>query len=157
MSIYIRVGIDLAETRERLRSMSEGLDGLDAGDLEDIANTAILKIRRRVNRGLDAAGKPFAPYRPGTLKSRNKRGRQTAKVDLRITGEMVGSLTATSEDGAGVVFFANSKSGRIAHWHNTGTRRMAQRRWLDFDDGTPDLQALADEAARKLAKKLEQK
>ncbi len=157
MSIYIRVGIDLAETRERLRVMSEGLDGLDAGDLEDIANLALLKIRRRVNKGLDASGKPFAPYRPDTVKIRTKRGRKTAKVDLRMTGDMVGGLTATSEDGAGVVYFTDANFGRIAHWHNTGTRRMAQRRWLDFDDGTPDLQALANEAARKLAKKLEQK
>lgn len=156
MSIYIRVGIDLAETRERLRAMSEGLDGLDAGDLEDIANLALRRIQVRTKKGLDAAGKPFAPYRPGTLRSRGKRGRKTDRVTLLDKGLMQASMKATSEDGAGVVFFANSKFGRIAHWHNTGTRRMAQRRWLDFDDGTPDLQALANEAARKLAKKLEQ-
>lgn len=157
MSIYIRVGIDLAETRERLRVMSEGLDGLDAGDLEDIANLALRRIQVRTKKGLDASGKPFASYRPGTLRSRNKRGRKTDRVTLADTGYVQASMKATSEDGAGVVYFTVSKFGRIAHWHNTGTRRMAQRRWLDFDDGTPDLQALANEAARKLAKKLEQK
>lgn len=157
MSIYIRVGIDLAETREQLRVTSEGLQGLDAGDLEDIANLALRRIYVRTKKGLDGAGQPFAGYRPGTSRSRGKRGRKIDRVTLSDTGWMQASMKATSEDGAGIVFFAVSKFGRVAHWHNTGTRRMAQRRWLEFDEGTPDLQALANEAARRLAKKLEQK
>jgi hypothetical protein len=157
MSIYIRVGIDLAETRERLRAMSDGLDGLDDNDLKSVAALAMQRIKVRTKKGHDASGKPFAPYRPGTARSRNKRGRTVDRVTLLDSGYVQEAMKATSEDGVGVVYFTVSKFGRIAHWHNTGTRRMAQRRWLDFDDGTPDLQALANEAARKLAKKLEQK
>lgn len=61
------------------------------------------KILQRTQAGLDAEGDKFKPYSQGHARARQKKGLQASTVDLRVTGQMLGSLglkkTKISVDG----------------------------------------------------------
>ncbi len=50
------------------------------------------QILLRTDRGIDADGQPFKPYSTSHAKQRTKRGLGAVPVDLRMTGQMLGSL-----------------------------------------------------------------
>lgn len=66
---------------------------VDTRRLVDILVPIIIgQILLRTDAGLDADGVGFKPYSPGHARQRVKRGLSAAPVDLRMTGQMLGSL-----------------------------------------------------------------
>jgi len=76
-------------------------------------------IRRRTSAGVDVRGQQFVPYVPAYALARKEAGRKVSPPDLRITGQMMGSLTiAMVNDGHGLLGFGgqhvNATLGRKA-------------------------------------------
>lgn len=60
--------------------------------VDAIVPLIIGQILLRTEEGLDADGEPFKPYSKGHARARAKKGLGTAPVDLRMTGQMLGSI-----------------------------------------------------------------
>ena len=67
-------------------------------------------IKERTAAGLNADGKPFPPYTPGYKKIKQRRGRDTGTVNLRLSGHMMDNLTmGVTNKGVGKLFFSGSR------------------------------------------------
>ena len=59
------------------------------------------------------------PYASSSVKSRNKRGRQTGYVDLTDTGKMFRSLDFRTGGMKSTLFFSNMERAKIASYHDS--------------------------------------
>lgn len=60
-------------------------------DMREVGRLIREQILRRTRQGLDAAGKPFAPYSPAYARQRAKLGK-SGRVNLELSGAMLGDL-----------------------------------------------------------------
>lgn len=120
--------------------------------LEKIANFQIGRIKRRTAAGLDVNGNPFAPYSARYAEQRRKSGRETDRVQLRLTSGMMDSITVVSASAQRAVLgfkgasaagvFARRSGGRkvkgSTHAVGLSTRQVSnalKARWNDKGDG----------------------
>lgn len=81
---------------------------LHEGLLENIAQYAIFRIKKRTSAGEDVDGRDFIPYSDKYSLIRQEYGRPTNKVDLFFTGSMMGAITSDISDEQVVLYFMNT-------------------------------------------------
>lgn len=64
-------------------------------------------IKQRTQKGKDADGKTFAPYKPEYKAFRREKGRQVNFPDLNFSGQMLSNMTQKSDSTKAILFFAN--------------------------------------------------
>ena len=64
-------------------------------------------IRKRTQKGKDADGKNFRPYKPEYKAFRRAKGRQTRFPDLNFSGQMLSNMTQKANPKQAILFFAN--------------------------------------------------
>jgi hypothetical protein len=86
-------------------------------------------IRRRTSAGVDVRGQQFAPYVPAYALARQEAGRKVSPPDLRITGQMMGSLTiAMVNDGHGLLGFGGQHvNATLRKKSRKGVKAVASR------------------------------
>lgn len=90
------------------------------------------KAKERSNKEVDPSGNPWKPLRPATIAAKRSRG--APLQILRDSGILVASIA----------FILSRNQVRVgpsveyAIWHQTGTRRMPQRRIMGFESGDAD-------------------
>lgn len=77
-------------------------------DLRAAGEQALLIIRQRTARGIDAKGQRFTPYSPGYAEAKGAYSLGAVAsafgVDLELTGQMLGAMTVTNiNEAKGVV------------------------------------------------------
>jgi hypothetical protein len=102
----------------------KALDELATKLQKDIDNTllktaqaGIQIIEDRTERGRGYLGS-FKPYAQSTVKSRQRRGRQTRFVDLYDTGGMMGNMTAFGGRGESRIRFPRQTEAEKAYYNN---------------------------------------
>lgn len=111
------------------------------------AETARLFMIRRTRGGRDRYGNAFSPYRPRTIKQKQRKGQQVSPVNLTDSGNMLNRLQVRSSRGSMSFTVHGGRTRRVAEivagtrederklrFHITGTRYMARR---DFFGLTP--------------------
>lgn len=99
----------------------------------ELAQTQIVNIRSRMQRGLGLLDAPMPPYRPMTVEMRKRHGRQTDLRDLTFTGSMLRSIHATML-GPSRAKIAFSDAANIEKARKN--QRIAQ--WFGFSQGDRD-------------------
>ena len=64
-------------------------------------------IRKRTQKGKDADGKNFRPYKPEYKAFRREKGRQVRFPDLNFSGQMLSNMTQKANPKQAILFFAN--------------------------------------------------
>ena len=64
-------------------------------------------IRNRTQKGKDADGIPFRPYKPEYKAFRREKGRQVRFPDLNFSGQMLSNMTQKANTKFATLFFAN--------------------------------------------------
>ena len=101
----------------------------------NIADFAAGYMKTRTLRGVDRDLAPFVAYAPSTVKYRQKKGRQTAHVDLFFSGHMHAGIGArTVSDTEAVVGFFSAAESRKAIAHQMGLKKMPQRRFFGLGE-----------------------
>ena len=150
---YVGYEIDLSDLDEML-ARAEGELRLEDSELARIGARAAFMIKGRTASGTDYAGNPFERYSESYADFREEHGRNTSPVDLLFEGHMLAGLQNFVEGGTAVVSFASASEARKANWHNEGTRRMPQRRFLDMLEDGDEEQTLAEMAANFMAERI---
>ena len=86
--------------------------------LNRVSNMAILMITKRTQQGKLPDGGSFVPYTKKTVELRNKKGRQTAFVDLTDSGLMFRSLDFRQKGFKNTLLFTNKEREQIAFRHD---------------------------------------
>lgn len=154
---------DLLDGLTRLRLTEE--------DWERLGQATVARILQRTEEGRDQDGRRFAPYSAAYARRRAKGGRSASVVTLAYTGRMLGALTSTAiKDGARLTFVTR-EAARLAELHQNGAPRrgvsrpagggagragggLPARRFLGVGTETREGRALADLAAKMLAKRI---
>lgn len=93
-NIFFRLGVNLQQHEELL---------------EELANFAMFKIKKRTSAGKDVDGQFFQPYTDKYKLFRQKNKRPTNKVDLFFTGSMLSAMTSEIELGEAILYFLNTE------------------------------------------------
>ena len=64
-------------------------------------------IKQRTQRGKNADGLSFAPYKPEYKAFRREKGRQVNFPDLNFSGQMLSNMTQKTNPTQAIIFFAN--------------------------------------------------
>ena len=64
-------------------------------------------IKQRTQRGKNADGLSFAPYKPEYKAFRREKGRQVNFPDLNFSGQMLSNMTQKTSPTQSIIFFAN--------------------------------------------------
>ena len=64
-------------------------------------------IKQRTQRGKNADGLSFAPYKPEYKAFRREKGRQVNFPDLNFSGQMLSNMTQKTSPTQAIIFFAN--------------------------------------------------
>lgn len=72
-------------------------------------------VRDRTAKGQGPNG-PLPPYKPSYIKRRKAAGLQTAFMDLKFTGEMLGGITQSIRKNGAVLYFKGDKAREKAFW-----------------------------------------
>ena len=86
--------------------------------LNRVSNMAIPMITKRTQQGKLPDGGSFVPYTKKTVELRNKKGRQTAFVDLTDSGLMFRSLDFRQKGFKNTLLFTNKEREQIAFRHD---------------------------------------
>jgi len=113
--------------------------------LTEVGQFAVAIISLRTRKGLDADRHDFKPYSKNYVPYRKRRGLRVDKVDLTVTGHMLGSITPTVTGDNEVTLEFNGTKEIAKAIGNTNLGR-------DFFDVRADeeLDALADILGDKL-------
>lgn len=152
---YIGYEVDLSDVEATLAQMDAELE-LTENELFRIGARAAFMIKQRTANGVGFDGKRFHPYSEDYAEFRKEHGRNTSPVDLLFEGHMLAATMGFTDGEYAIVKVLGEAEGRKAHWHNEGTKRMPQRRWLDIDEGGAEAETLAEMAAQFMASRIEQ-
>ena len=119
MAVDVKVDINDIEVRNFLKKLTAKRKAVIDKGLKRVSNMAVLMITTRTQRGKLPDGGNMRPYSKGTVRSRNKRGRQTGFVDLTDTGKMFRSLDFRTVGLKSTLFFSNKERAKIASYHDT--------------------------------------
>lgn len=92
--IFFRLGIDLQRHDELL---------------EELAQFAMFRIKKRTSAGKEVDGNFFQPYSDRYKLFRQKHGRPINKVDLFFTGSLLSAMTSHIETGGVRLYFLNTE------------------------------------------------
>lgn len=123
---------------------------------ELLGQATVARLLQRTEEGRDQDGRRFRRYAPAYARRRQRKGRSADVVTLAYTGRMLGALTSTAiHDGARLTF-VTAEAARLATLHQNGARggALPARRFLGVGTETREGRALADLAARMLAKQI---
>jgi len=80
-------------------------------------------IKQRTQKGKNADGSSFAPYKPEYKSFRREKGRQVSFPDLNFSGNMLSNMTQKSTSTQAIIFFA-SKAQAIKAVGNNKKRKF---------------------------------
>lgn len=141
---------------ERALRIAEDV-GLTPQDWEVIGQRAVVSILERTEQGRGPMGTFFTPYAPRTARLRARKGRKVNVVTLAYTGRMMASLTSTAQDGSVRLSFTDARSAVIAAYHQTGTKHMPARPFLEVLPNSKVEYELSDLAANLITADLRRK
>ena len=125
----VKVNINTVEVTKLLNDISNKQRSIIDKGLKRVSNMAVLMITKRTQAGKLPDGGSMKPYARSTVKSRQKRGRQTGYVDLTDTGKMFRSLDFRSGGMKSTLFFSNMERAKIASYHDSfgvGKRKVTR-------------------------------
>lgn len=98
-------------------------------DFYDIGKAVRTEIRQRTEKGFSSENHCFQEYSDNYADLVDKRGRVPAAyvVTLRNTGKMHRSVSIKATGQKVTLYFADSKSGEIAYYHQTGAGNLPVR------------------------------
>jgi len=126
----------IAPTRKMLQDIERFISSTKP--MKEITDDAIDIIKDKTESGLDYMHRRFEPYSSAYAK---KKGR--SKVNLRVTGQMLGSIVRKIINAYHGRIFIRGRRAVVGAVHNKGTRKMPQREFMN----------LSKSAIAKLAKK----
>lgn len=92
--------------------------------MNEIGMFAISQIQIRTAEGTDVKGRPFAPYSPRYRMFKKGKGSAGDKVNLFLTGSMMGSMTHDATEDTTRIFFMNTED-------RSGTKNPAKAFFLN--------------------------
>jgi hypothetical protein len=117
--IETKININNIEVVNFLKEITRKQKSVIDKGLKRVSNMAVLMITKRTQAGKLPDGGNMRPYARSTVKSRQKRGRQTGFVDLTDTGKMFRSLDFRSGGMKSTLFFSNMERAKIASYHDS--------------------------------------
>ena len=126
-----------------LDAMVESLqrDIINPGLVKTVAAEAMAIMLERTAMGKDVEGRQFRPYSGRYKRQRAKKGRGTSRVDLNMTGNMLGAMRTgidVAKMEASVYFREDSPEAEKALYHNEKKGRDARERREFFGLGDKD-------------------
>ena len=117
--IETKININNIEVVNFLKEITRKQKSVIDKGLKRVSNMAVLMITKRTQAGKLPDGGNMRPYARSTVKSRQKRGRQTGVVDLTDSGKMFRSLDFRSGGMKSTLFFSNMERAKIASYHDS--------------------------------------
>jgi hypothetical protein len=117
--IETKININNIEVVNFLKEITRKQKSVIDKGLKRVSNMAVLMITKRTQAGKLPDGGNMRPYARSTVKSRQKRGRQTGFVDLTDSGKMFRSLDFRSGGMKSTLFFSNMERAKIASYHDS--------------------------------------
>jgi hypothetical protein len=124
----IKITSNSVEIANEIKAMSRKMEGAIHKALANVTAFEVKEIKQRTqSKGVDAYGKPFAPYSPNYKRAGVK---QSGVVDLTDTGQMFSSLTTKVTPSKGVLFFRQNLANKKAAFHDifgVGKKRITRQ------------------------------
>ncbi len=142
--IETKININNIEVVNFLKEITRKQKSVIDKGLKRVSNMAVLMITKRTQAGKLPDGGSMKPYARSTVKSRQKRGRQTGYVDLTDTGKMFRSLDFKTGGMKSTLFFANMERAKIASYHDSfgvGKRKVKRPFFAIADKEEDKIQA----------------
>ena len=117
--IEAKISVNNIEVVNFLKEITRKQKSVIDKGLKRVSNMAVLMITKRTQAGKLPDGGNMRPYASSTVKSRNKRGRQTGFVDLTDSGKMFRSLDFRTGGMKSTLFFSNMERAKIASYHDS--------------------------------------
>ena len=112
----IKITSNSVEIANEIKGISRKMAGAIKKSLANVSAFEIKEIRKRTSeKGIDAFGRPFAPYSPNYKRAGVK---QSGVVDLKDQGHMLGSMAFKVSASKGVLFFRQREQNLKASYHD---------------------------------------
>ena len=112
----IKITSNSIKIANEIKGMSKKMSGAIKKSLAHVSAFEIEAIRKRTSeKGIDAFGRPFAPYSPNYKRAGVK---QSGVVDLKDQGHMLGSMAFKVSASKGVLFFRQREQNLKASYHD---------------------------------------
>jgi len=103
------------------------------------------RVRERTIGGKDARGKPFKKYTTAYQKRKAKLGKYRGKVDLMLSGGMLGSVEFLKLSTLrGIIYLKNERGRFLGKIHHRGEGKQPKRPFFDWHKGSADDKRLMD-------------
>ena len=144
----------LTAVQAQLKAVSDFLSS--PAPMQHIVDDVKDLVLTKTAMGLDYKGKSFAPY--SAKYAKKKMGMTaTGRPNLKVTGQMLGAVTAKVQDAwHGSVFIKDATAAKIGGYHNSGTKKMPQREFMNISQSAVDKLAkkyIDDEIMKLLGRK----
>ena len=148
----IKITSNTIQIANEIKAMSKKMSGAIKKSLAHVSAFEIAAIRKRTSeKGIDAFGRPFAPYSPNYKRAGVK---QSGVVDLKDKGHMLGSLATKVSASKGELFFRRNIESKKAAFHDlfgVGKKRITRQFFRISKD---EQKKIRSEFSRILAKEL---
>ena len=114
----IKIKFNTIDATNYLKKISRKTPRAIKQSLARVSDYAIKQITEKTQKGRAPDGGGFRGYAESTKKSRKKRTRQTAFVDLTDTGQMFSSLAWANRGYKNVLFFRRNAENKKAAYHD---------------------------------------
>lgn len=140
------------EAAKAIEGISATIEGaFDDAALLEVGHFATQLVLLRTKTGLDADGKPFAPYAKDYAKTRQEHGLAAQPVDLARTGHMLGTVTPVLTGDGGVEIgphLSEFEAKKLAA-HNAGVDKTVSIKPRRFTAYTVDRRFASEARAMK--------
>ena len=114
----VKIKFNTIDATNYLKKISRNTPKAIKQSLARVSQFGIKQITEKTQKGESPDGGRFKGYAPSTKKSREKRQRQTAFVDLTDTGQMFRSLSWANRGYKNILFFRRATEYRKAAYHD---------------------------------------
>jgi len=112
----IKITSNSIQIANEIKDISRKMAGAIKKSLAHVSAFEIEAIRKRTEeKGIDAFGRPFAPYSPNYKRAGVK---QSGVVDLNDQGHMLGSMAFKASSSKGELFFRQREQNLKASFHD---------------------------------------
>lgn len=127
-----KVNTNLKQVRKRYNKFFKRFPNIVLQGLERAGVQLKEIILEKTDRGIDIAGRRFAPYSQMYQELKGK-----TKVDLQDTNRMLQSIDSRVVNKTKVqVYFRNQNMAKRALWHQTGQGNLPERKFFGFNNST---------------------
>lgn len=127
-----KVNTNLKQVRKRYNKFFKRFPNIVLQGLERAGVQLKEIILEKTDRGIDIAGRRFAPYSRMYQELKGK-----TKVDLQDTNRMLQSIDSRVVNKTKVqVYFRNQNMAKRALWHQTGQGNLPERKFFGFNNST---------------------